>query len=165
MYNELFRPTPSLENEINKNLNKIGCAYISCSFRFTHLLGDPIDEYMPELSDNEKATLLQKMENTINEIHLRFPNYKVLINSDSEKFLSYMRMKRHEYIYITKGIPVHIDQNNNASQLSYLKTFCDFYLISKASHIFLIKTEQMYNSAFPKYAALINNKPITIINV
>lgn len=164
-FNELFRPSTSLEKEIEINLNNIGCRYISLSYRFTHLLGDPVDTYMKELSSEEKESLIAKTLNCIVYFHKKYPNHKILVNSDSNTFLSRVREISYDYVYLIPGVPVHIDQVTDASDESYMKTFIDFYMISKADKVFLIKAGEMRNSGFPKCAAIIGNKPFEIINI
>ena len=164
-FNELFRPSPKVEVEINKNLEAIGGSYISLSFRFTHLLGDPVDTYMKELSSMEKELLITDLISCISDFHTKYPNQRILVNSDSNIFLSRIRNLNKEYIYIVPGVPVHIDQILNATDDSYVKTYVDFFLISKAEKVFLVKKSEMRNSGFPKCAAIIGNKPFEIVNI
>ena len=164
-FNELFKPSPSLEREIDLNLSNIGCNYISLSYRFTHLLGDPVDTYMKELSAEEKEALIDQTLSSIIAFHNKYPNHKILVNSDSNTFLSRVKEASHDYVYIIPGVPVHIDQVTDASDESYMKTFIDFFMISKADRVFLVKAGEMRNSGFPKCAAIIGNKPFEIVNI
>ena len=43
-----------------------------------------------------------------------------------------------------------------------MKTFLDFYMISKAEAVYLAKGPGMYRSAFARTAAMVNNKPFEI---
>lgn len=163
IFHELFKPSPLLEDEINKNLEAIGGAYISLSFRFTHLLGDPVDTYMKELSSVEKENLIEKLVVCINDFHIKYPDRFILVNSDSNIFLSRIKGLKKKYIYIVPGVPIHIDQTRNATVDSYLKTFVDFFMISKAEKVFQVRTTEMRCSGFPKCAAIIGNKPFEIV--
>ena len=165
LYHELFRPSKLLETAIRDNLDKIGENYISISYRFTHILGDPIDVYIPELSQEEKDALIEKSILCIYQLHSEYPKLKILVNSDSVIFLDRVKLLQLPYVYITPGTPVHIDQNLESDIISYLKTFLDFYLISMAQKIILVKSEKMYNSAFPRYAAIMGNKDFSILNI
>lgn len=165
LYHELFRPSKLLETAIRDNLDKIGENYISISYRFTHILGDPIDVYIPELSQEEKDALIEKSILCIYQLHSEYPKLKILVNSDSVIFLDRVKLLRLPYVYITPGTPVHIDQNLESDIISYLKTFLDFYLISMAQKVILVKSEKMYNSAFPRYAAIMGNKDFSIMNI
>lgn len=164
-FNELFKPAPQVKKEIDRNLKNLGESFISLSFRFTHLLGDPVDTYLKELPDSEKESLINKLIICIDDFHAKYIKQRILINSDSVLFLSRIRELKRDFIYIIPGEPVHIDQNLNASKESYLKTFVDFFIISMAEKVFLVKSSEMRNSGFPKCAAIIGNKPFEIVNV
>jgi hypothetical protein len=47
----------------------------------------------------------------------------------------------------------------------HLKTFIDFYLIAQSTKIFLIKTDEMHNSAFSMYASKIENTQFEKIEI
>ena len=165
LYHELFRPSNMLETAIRENLDRIGEEYLSISFRFTHVLGDPIDVYIPELPQEEKVALIEKSILCIHQIHSEYPKLKILVNSDSAIFLDRVKLLQLPFVYITPGTPVHIDQNMESDIISYLKTFLDFYLISMAQKVILVKSEKMYNSAFPRYAAIMGNKDYNVMNI
>ena len=165
LFNELFKPSQALQREIDNHIIALDNSYISLSFRFTHLLGDPIDEYMEVLPDSEKKELMIKAFKSIEHFHYLYPNNKLLINSDSNSFLSYVKERAKDYVYIVPGIPVHIDQTDKASDSSYLKTFIDFFLIGKAQKVYLIKEKRMRNSGFPKCAAIVWNKPFEVYHI
>ena len=90
LFHKLFKPSPIIQNHIKENLRNINKEYISLSFRFCHLLGDPVDEYMIELNQDEKISLLNKTHNSIMDFHQLYPNYTLLVNSDSTTFIEYI---------------------------------------------------------------------------
>ena len=168
LFHKLFKPSPVIQSHITNNLQNINNIYISLSFRFCHLLGDPIDEYMPELNQNDKISLLNKTYNSIIDFHQSYPNHTILINSDSATFIDYIKKKELNYVHIIPGIPIHIDQvkvNELNTIDSYIKTFVDFFMISKAEKVFLVKSTEMRNSGFPKVASIIGNKPFQIHHI
>ena len=132
----------------------INSKYISISFHFCHLLSDSIDEYMQELTNIKEHELLNKLGDFIEKFHIIYPCYKFLICTNSVK-----------YIYIIPGVPVHIDQTKSTDMTDYMKTFLDSFLISKAEKVFLVKTNKMRNSEFPKVASIIGNKPFELIEI
>ena len=81
-----------------------------------------------------------------------------MVTADSEKFLS--RAKNLNNVYIVPGKTGHIDYDR--SDDVNMKTFLDFFLISKAKAVYLAKGPGMYNSAFAKTAALVNNRPFEV---
>lgn len=165
LFLELFKPSELLKTAIQENLNRIKGDYISISYRFTHVLGDPIDVYIPELPQEEKVALIEKSILCIHQIHSEYPKLKILVNSDSAIFLDRVKLLQLPFVYITPGTPVHIDQDLESDDISYLKTFVDFYMISMAKKVILVKSEKMYNSAFPRYAAIMGNKDFSVVNI
>ena len=62
------------------------------------------------------------------------------------------------------GTPKHVDVKSDSSSMEdHLKTFTDFYFMSLSEQVFLLKIDSMYNSGFSKYAAIVGNKPFSII--
>ena len=59
---------------------------------------------------------------------------------------------------VLEGNPSHIDVKNSGIADDNLKTFVDFFVISNAKRIYLLRTKEMYNSAFSKYASFISNR-------
>lgn len=162
-FNELFKPSDRLQAEINKNLKQLGDKYISISFRFTTIMGDFIDCAGTEYSEENKVQLLKSCVQAVKEIGRKAPSHnKILITADSERFLNYAK-DNLEDIYIIPGKVGHIDYND--SDDVNMKTFLDFMLISRAEKVYLVKNRDMYNSAFAKTAAMVNNKDFEIFNI
>lgn len=163
LFNELFKPSERLQCEIDKNLKNIGGNFISISFRFTTIMGDFTDCAGTEYCEENKEQLLRDCVDAIKDISKKAPAHdKVLITADSERFLKYAQ-KQLENIYIIPGKVGHIDYNN--SDEVNMKTFLDFMLISKAEKVYLVKNKDMYNSAFARTAAMVNNKEFEIVNI
>lgn len=163
LFNELFKPSERLQFEIDKNQKQLGNKYISISFRFTTIMGDFTDCAGTEYSEKNKVQLLKSCVQAVKDIRKNAPLHdKVLITADSERFLNYAK-DNLEDIYIIPGKVGHIDYNN--SDNVNMKTFLDFMLISKAEKIYLVKNKDMYNSAFARTAAMVNNKGFEVINI
>lgn len=161
LFNELFKPSDRLQSEIDKHLKILGNKYISISFRFTTIMGDFTDCTSKEYSEENKIQLLKSCIQAIKYIRKNAPVHdKVLITADSERFLNYAKDNLKD-IYIIPGKVGHIDYNN--SDDVNMKTFLDFMLISKAEKVYLVKNKDMYNSAFAKTAAMVNNKDFEIV--
>lgn len=159
LFNELFKPCERLQKEIDWHLSKIGGKYISISFRFTTLLGDFTDCTGKPLMDDEKELLIKDSLNVISKISAVAPMHeRILVTADSSTFLE--RVKGIENVYIVPGKIGHIDYDNGDDV--NMKTFLDFYMISKAEAVYLAKGPRMYRSAFARTAAMVNNKPFEI---
>jgi len=154
-FNELFRPVPRLQSLINEHLANIGGKYISISFRFTTLLGDFTDCTGAPLSPEERTELIERCMEAIKTISRQAPAHdKILVTADSETFLSIA--KEMGNVYVIPGKVGHIDYDHGDDV--NMKTFLDFFLISKAEKVYLARTGGMYRSAFAKTAAMVNDR-------
>lgn len=159
LFNELFSPCKRLQEAIDYHLSQINGTYISISFRFTTLLGDFTDCTGIPLPDDEREILIEKSIEALKHIAKTAPIHdKILITADSCTFLN--RLKNIPNIYIIPGKIGHIDYDQGDDIT--MKTFLDFYMISKAEAVYLAKGPGMYRSAFARTASYINNKPFEI---
>lgn len=158
-FNELFRPCDRLQKEIDYHLSQIKGSYISISFRFTTLLGDFTDCTGKPLPLNKRKKLIEDSLEAISEIVKKAPKHdKILVTADSSTFLEHV--KDMENVYIIPGKIGHIDYDHGDDV--NMKTFLDFFMISKAEAVYLAKGPGMYNSAFAKTAAMVNDKPFGV---
>ena len=158
-FNELFKPWKKKKKEIDFHLSKIDGSYISISFRFTTLLGDFTDCTGKPLPLDKRDKLIEESLEAISEIAKKAPQHdKILVTADSCTFLEHV--KNLENIYVIPGKIGHIDYDHGDDV--NMKTFLDFFMISKAEAIYLAKGPSMYNSAFAKTAAIVNNKPFEV---
>lgn len=158
-FQELFIPTPPLQKAIAANLKHIGDKYVAMVFRFQQLLGDFKEDGYKILSASEQEALIGKCINKVDELHrVHHPNDIVLVTSDSGKFLQKI-VQKLEYVRIIPGKVVHMDHTANAAFETYMKSFEDMFLLTKADKIYLLQTGDMYHSGFAIRAAMINNKP------
>lgn len=160
-FQELFRPTPRLQNEINHHLKQIDRDYISISFRFMQLLGDFKDCDGETLDIKEQEKLINKSLLIVEQIKLRHSNIKtVLVTADSQKFLD--AVKEIPYTYIIEGKIGHINFEN--SDEVNMKTFLDFFMIAHAKKVYLAKSGKMYNSDFARRASMIYNSEFETVD-
>jgi hypothetical protein len=158
-YQQLFKESLSLKKAIailpqEKN--------IVCHTRFTTLMGDFADTTSIVLNNLEKEKLTNNIIEKVNEIHQKNEDIPIYVLSDSIVFLNIIKEKTN--FKILSGTPKHVDVKSSSSSFEeHLKTFTDFYFMSKSEQIFLLKIDKMYNSGFSKYAAIIGNKPFSIV--
>jgi hypothetical protein len=86
------------------------------------------------------------------------PGKKVLLTSDSTRFLKYAA-ERLDYVYYIPGDVVHIDYQDKTSDDINIKLFVDMLMISRSEQVFLLQANGMYNSGFPRRAAQITGVP------
>lgn len=157
-FHKLFKPSPSLLEKINYHRSKIGCNYVSITFRFQNLLGDFRERNLrEELSLSRKKTLLEECVNCIYILREKYPDLDyILVTSDSKSFLD-MVMKKYDFIYVIPGELSHMDVEVN-KQNEFIKSFLDFYMISYAKKVFFYAKNPLYiKSGFAKLAAIIGN--------
>ncbi|PTL32253.1 hypothetical protein AXF23_13410 [Prevotella sp. oral taxon 313] len=158
LFNELFRPSERLQNQIDYHLNKLGGEkkYISLTFRFRQLLGD-FKEGGYILPESEREAYILKCIKGVVELHLRYPTERILVTSDSKMFLD--RLCHLEYVYVIPGKVVHMGFTFDASQDTYIKSFIDYFMLSNAKKVFQMTDKLLFRSGFPKRAAMLTNAP------
>lgn len=160
-FNELFKPSNKLKSAIDYNLSCIAQEYVSITFRFQQLLGDFKETGFKILkTKEEKDKLINLCLNAIEYIYEKH-KCKILITSESKSFLSIAKEK-FNYVYVIPGNVIHIDFVNIGEKISdesQIKSFVDFYMLSKAKTIYLANIPPLYCSSFPKVASFINKRP------
>lgn len=162
-FNRLFKPSEHLAEEINAHKSRLGENYISFSLRFMELLGDFKDQegVSRPLAAEEQTKLIERCANRLLKVLSSYPKRtKAFVASDSRRFLDYISAG-NEDIYTVPGDIVHI--RYRGSESAYLKTFVDLYLLKDAQTRFLLKTGDMYNSGFPRFASWIGNGDFRLI--
>ena len=163
IFNRLFKPSPKLQHNINMLCKSIGCPYIAVVYRFQNLLGDFKEYDFAELDVKAKQKLIEKSLNTLNKIHEASPLKLILVTSDSQTFLREAAKK--DYTFVIPGTVVHMDNTKRDDNDTQMKSFLDFFMISKAEKVYSIVIGDMYPSEFPMYAAKINNVPFDRVTI
>lgn len=161
-FNRLFKPSPLLQAEIDRNLKEIGGDYIAMVFRFQNLLGDFKEYKFKKITDNEYKDKL--IEANLNEIRKVLDSdifksssiRRILVTSDSATFLD--ATQKLPGVFSLRGKTAHIDTKGTGNT-NHLKAFVDFFMISKAKKVYSVKIDNMYRSDFPNYAAKIGHVP------
>ena len=161
LFNELFKPSKKLQTSINRQIEILGPDYISVHARFMDLLGDftePLKwKQLPEI-DAQKLILTSVEQ--IMLIHDKYPDKKILINSDSMRFIK--ACSELEYTYSIPGNITHIDMIQTDEYYEnyerYEKTFLDFMVMANSEKIFLLKGNNMRESGYYFAASKIYNR-------
>ncbi len=156
-FKELFVKSSFLENAL-QNLN-LPQKYIAIHTRFTSILGDFQDTCSHIVSQERKQEIIASLLDVITQISTQNTFVPIYVFSDSSTFLD--SVSTTTPFKILEGKPTHIDVKNDKDIQNNLKTFIDFFAISQSEKVYLLQTPEMYNSAFSKYAALINNVAFT----
>ena len=154
-FNELFRPSPVLESDIEKNLSSIGGPFIAVVFRFQQLLGDFKERNYKVLGLAERESLIEKSKALLYRLHDKHKGTRILVTSDSGTFLGLV--SQIEFVYVIPGRVVHMDYTDDASFSVYEKSFIDLLMLSKAQKVYLACSGDMYHSGFAKRGAMIGN--------
>lgn len=121
--------------------------------------------YNAPLSEKMQAALIDAVLSKVSEC-IKNSDYPAVISSDSVRFLKEAE-KRGFQIIDTNGIG-HI-MNPGVGELVYLKTFVNFFLLTRAEKIFSILNVEgvpensLYKTQYPRYAAIVGNKPFVRI--
>lgn len=162
LYNDLFKPSDALQAEIDKHLKLLGNEYHVFAFRFMGLLGEFSDWKSKPLEETEAEALIKKVIDEFEKEIAKIPaNSRILVTSDSHVFLN--RIKGIDSrIYIVPGEVKHTDFDGKQDSSVYMKTFVDQQLQMRAHSITLMRTDGMYSSGFPRFAAEIGGVPFRL---
>lgn len=159
LFEELFRPSAYLESKLKAFRDGHLEPYESVTLRFQMLLGDFEEGSFEVLASQQQDELMDKCSNKIDELwrNKYFSTSKVLVTSDSSRFLSYISCK--EYVYTVPGRMVHMDITRNTDIEVNAKSFLDLFLLMQSKKLTLLITGKMYRSGFPAFAAELGGKP------
>jgi len=155
LFHELFKPTHELQSYIDAHIENLGGKknYIAVVFRFRQLLGD-FKEGGETLSAKERDTYINRCMKTIKLLHEEMADKHILVTSDSITFLN--TISSLPYVYVIPGNVVHIGFTFDAEKKTYMKSFVDYFVLSYASKVYLVRDKKMYHSGFALRAALLN---------
>ncbi len=161
LYQELFKPTPYIQQYIDAYKKEIGGKYVACHVRFMNLLGEQIEAVSGGykiLPDAEKNDLMNSVAKRIQQISDTHKDCRIMLATDSNKFSEQMK-NRMPSIYVVPGTVKHVDTAGDTSDEENIKLFLDYYLISDAEKVYSIVGGPLYPSQFPKYSARIGKVP------
>lgn len=164
-FNELFIPTPYLQEQLNIYKNEIGGKYVSITFRFIGLLGDFKDDerFLTKDTEFDAEYYITKCLESIEKLHVQYSDFRILVTADSPIFLQLA--KQIPYVYIIPGDVIHMDNTCDSNFFLHLKTFEDFYMLSMAEKCFSYHIGNMFkNTKFAKTAALVGEKKLIVIS-
>jgi hypothetical protein len=166
IFQELFKPNLILAELIDKIKMDVGQKYIAVTFRFQSLLGDFYEgEYFKnkglKYSSDYKQKLLVRCLNALENIKMRHLNMPILVTSDSSTFLNLVSQVK--CVKVVPGKTVHMDYTKNENPEIYLKAFLDLYILSGAEKIYRVSGMGLYETGFPKVAALMSNIEIEFV--
>ena len=153
LYRELFKPSEKLQSEINRHILFLSNEYIAFTFRFIGLLGDFTDWKECLLTDQQQFYLMKKARDEFIKLTTNdYDGYKILVTSDSKRFLEFIK-DSDPRIYIIPGDIKHIDIDRNCGMEVWTKTFIDQQLLMGARKVIRMRTGEMYAAGFPRFAA------------
>lgn len=155
LFRELFRPCKELQEQIDYHVAKLGGEkqYDAMVFRFRQLLGD-FKEGGETLLKSEREEYIQRCMKLVAKEHGSNPDKKMLVTSDSITFLN--RLAALPYVYVIPGEVVHIGFTYDAAKKTYMKSFVDYYVLSFAKAVTLVRDKKMYHSGFALRAAMLD---------
>ncbi|MBR1808347.1 MAG: hypothetical protein IJ776_03060 [Paludibacteraceae bacterium] len=154
LFKELFKPSPVLQNELNRFSAYTKMPYAAVALRMQNLLGDYEEyKYQPATEERQKE-IIQAMLNEIEHVHSE-TGMRVLVTSDSKRMTD--AASRFDYVFTNSQLAAHVDTVDKADARLYLKSFVDFYLLAGAMKVYAPRTKEMYMSDFPQYAAKVEN--------
>lgn len=156
LFHKLFKPCKELQEQIDYHVLALGGIkkYDAMVFRFRQLLGD-FKEGGETLPESEREEYIQRCLSLVEKEHNKDTDKKMLVTSDSITFLN--RVSALPYVYTIPGEVVHISFTYDASKKIYMKSFIDYYVLSHANNVTLVRDKKMYHSGFALRAAMLND--------
>ena len=165
LFEELFKPSAYLEKKLNAFHNLFSEPYEAVTLRFQMLLGDLEEGTFEVLGAQQQEDLMEKCIKKIDELWRNnyFSTPKILVTSDSSRFISRISLKEKEYVYTIPGKMEHMDHTHNPDLEMNAKPFVDLFLLKDARRLTLLLTSKMYRSGFPAFAAELGERPFEVI--
>lgn len=162
-FEELFRPSSYLLEKVDQYdySNAIGI-----HARFASLLGDFKDTTKKILTSQDDVLItIDACRTSIERIMQEHPTCKFFLFSDSGRFTEAI-IKAIPELITTEGRAIHIDTkiNKQVNDKNHDKTWIDFFLLTKCQKVYQVKTVEMYDSQFSRYAATIGHGNYEIVH-
>lgn len=154
LYGELFKPSELLQEAID-SCGWAENSYVAIHLRFVNALGKKEDINMKVLPEEKRKHLITKCKRAITDI-CSIQSVPAIVFSDSSVFLESL-LDTPAFLLNTANIS-HISYSQGSDDKSILKTFLDFYMMSRAREVYRITAPEMYESDFCVYAARMGNK-------
>ena len=151
LFEELFEPAPVLKQALQVYQQLPSNGYIAIHLRFVNALEQFEENQFNFLNREQQEQLIQRCLNAIRVIMNRNTSNQIVVFSDSTVFLN--RVRKELPVIVLDGEIAHV--SFVATKEVILKTFADFYMMSKAECIIRILGAEMYVSAFSYYAAVL----------
>lgn len=151
LFFELFSISPEIINLIEET-GLVHNKYTAIHARFVNLLGQFESSRYVSLTNEKQKVLLNKCNIAVENICKNEKN-TIVVFSDSNIFL-----------HNIKKLPVVVLDTNNIAHLSFannkeslIKTYLDFFLLSRAEKIYRITGNGLYPTAFSLYASFLGD--------
>ncbi len=151
LFHELFQPTKILSDAISNTGLKLK-SYIAVHLRFVNALDNFESGHFNGLNEEHAIDLIERCKKAIEQIYIKYgKDTDVICFSDSKRFLDSIK---ESPIKILDSTSIgHICFNNDENHI--LKSFLDFYLISRSIKVFRIFAPEMYvNTCYSLYAGI-----------
>lgn len=152
LFNELFLPSPKLKAAIDSTGLKPK-EYIAIHARFVNTLDSFESSKYPKLSPKKQTELLERCKNKLEEVINKEKPFPVVVFSDSKRFLDYI--KNLNVVLLDSKNVEHISYSTNDDAI--LKTYLDFFLISRARTVYRMISQELYATNFSLYASYVGN--------
>ncbi len=160
LFLELFSPAEKVLDALAQTV--MPDRYVAINARFINSLGPFEDaDYNTPLPAEMQEVLIDKVLSKASECAAE-SSLPAVISSDSVRFME--EAKKRGFQTIDPDGTGHI-MNPDATDLVYLKTFVNFFLLARAEKIYSIlhvdgvPENSLYKTQYPRYAAIVGDKP------
>lgn len=167
LFNDLFVPTRVLSDVIESNILHIGFPFVAIHIRFVNTLDSFETSHSftgcNTLTPCQQSDLIERCKSGIMRIIQDNGNaHHYLVLSDSKRFLNDIK----ELPVITLPTDKIAHTSFTTDEATILKTFLDFFLLSRADVVYRIMAPELYSSScYALYASIVGNVPFKTVNV
>lgn len=161
LFNELFKPSPHLQELLDKIEAGIGNApYVAVHFRFMNFFeAVETGAQRATATEEEMNDMLTSCKKHLETIHQLVPDKNILIFTDSERF---QQEDFPDYVKKLPGKIGHISAKHADMKEVLDKTFTDLFMISRAAMVINVTGKNLRKSGFSRLAAEFGGAPFII---
>lgn len=160
LWNQLFKPAERLRQAIDDQ-GYAAESYVAVHLRFINAFEHFEKSTRPALNEASRKDLLKRCREGLMRIREAHKSEKILVFSDSAYFLSQIMDLPVETLESTHISHIRYTSNSDST----LKTFIDFFMISRAKAVYRVLAPEMYKTGYSELAATIADVPFYDLNV
>ena len=165
LWQELFKPSSFLEDNLAHLAPNLPKKYVSVCFRHLNAFGDTPELFFKAVSKEQQEELLMRCKRQIKTIQDEC-GLPAVVTADSLVFLRALEGMEGVHTVLQTNKVVHMGYDASADISSYLQSFLDFYALTSGVKVIQVNSPlQNRVSGFPYMAAVCGGKEFTVVTM